>query len=90
MGMSVSTIHRATYTCDFCGAIERIELNEAKYDMSQYVAGHDEVPKGWVMASSGNPKKSDSIPDRYFDSVEHFEAWREKTLAELRSRMVLL
>lgn len=91
MSRSVSTIHRATFTCDYCGEKAVIELDSIKYERSQYVSGEDEVPAGWVMASSGlNPRKSDSIPDVYFDSEEHFTLWKARKLDEIEARMVRL
>jgi len=90
MARSVSTVHRATYKCDWCDATAVIELDPIKYDRSQYISGSDEAPDGWVMASSGRPNKSDSIPDLYFDTEDHFRLWKEQATREFAAKVVIL
>jgi hypothetical protein len=92
MTRSVSTVHRATFTCDWCGAMVQIELDPVEYEQAMYVTGHDEVPEGWVKgrSSSGRPRTSDDIPDIYFDSVEHFNLWKERRVKEFAEGVVLL
>ena len=92
MTKSVSTVHRATFACDLCGASVAIELNPSEYETAMFVTGHDELPAGWVQGRSraGRARMSDSIPDIYFDSVEHFNLWKERATQEFADSVVLL
>lgn len=92
MTKSVSTVHRATFVCDWCKATVQIELDPIKYEQAQYVTGYDELPSGWVQGRSrkGRTNTSDSIPDIYFDTVECFLQWKERATKEFADGVVLL
>ena len=90
MSKTVSTILRATFTCDLCGLRTSMELDSIKYEKSQYISGEDQAPPGWVMASSPSKYKSDSIPNLYFDSMDHFQQWKENAVKEYGEKIVVI
>lgn len=88
MSKTVRQVPTATFICDWCAAKVVMELDSIKYERSQYVSGEDEAPPGWVMASSPGKYKSDSIPNLYFDSLDHFNEWKADAVQQYSDRIV--
>jgi len=91
MPRSSSHVYRITWKCDWCGNITTNEADAIQMERTELFKDSLPVPHGWLMASSDKlERRSPNIPDLYFDSVAHFQLWKDRRIGEISSQIRIL